>query len=223
MIGHVLIRLDRSVSNEDSNHEYLKGIQTDDALESKELEHNLVWCELIFLGFVEAKTGEDGENGGSHLDNLKPDVRESRAVGGAAVGADGEGDGGGDPDDNGDGKVLENHVPGPLRVLSVACRMILAGKEYPGRTLSHGGLSTPSLAILEAPWPNSSSKPPGFDMMKSHSNSRNAEMAIEHPKSRDSIKYSPTFSCQTIRNANNATHGTSIRIRITCRCWIGFE
>jgi hypothetical protein len=121
----MLARLDGAVAHKDADDEDLQRIETNDALEGEELEHDLMWCELAFLELVEAEAGEDGENGRGYLDDLKPDMCESGLVRGAAVGADSEGDGGGDPDNDSDGEVLEDHVPCSLGDLSVD----LTGKQ----------------------------------------------------------------------------------------------
>lgn len=70
--------------------------------------------EVRLVQLVEREAGDDGGTRGDGFDYGQPDVGEARLVGGAAVDAGGEGDGGCGPDDDGHGEVLQDLVPCPL-------------------------------------------------------------------------------------------------------------
>ena len=105
----------------------------------------------------------------------------------------------------------------------LVCVPLLVEGWVNGHTLNQGGLFIATGAPFVAPGPKSSSKPPGLERMKSHSKSKKDEMAMEQPKSRAGTRYSPESSCHTMRKQNRATQGTSSRMRMTWRCWMGFE
>ena len=116
MVTHVLIWLDRPVTNKDADDENLESVETDDTFERGEFEHNFMGRELLLLQLVEAETGEDSEDCGRHLDNRKPNMCEARLVGGATICADSKRNGGSYPYDDGDGKILKDHVPSFLGI-----------------------------------------------------------------------------------------------------------
>jgi len=92
----------------------LEGVQADDALEGEEFQHHLVRLELRLLEAVEAQAGYHREGGGGYLDHGEPDVCEMHVVAGAAVGACSQAGGGRDPEDDADGEVLQDEIPGSL-------------------------------------------------------------------------------------------------------------
>lgn len=111
VVIHVLIWLDGVIANEDADDEDLQSIEADDAFESGELEHDFMGRELLLLHLVEAETSDDCDDRGHHFDDREPYVREAWLIRSATIYADGNCNGGREPDKDGDRKILKGHVP----------------------------------------------------------------------------------------------------------------
>jgi len=111
----------------------------------------------------------------------------------------------------------------PYHMRCVVLANCISYSKKTSHTLSTLGLSPSNAPFDHACLPKRSSKPPRCDRTRSHMKSRNDDNAIEHPKSNDSTRYSPASTRQTIRKEKSATHGMSNTMRMTWRCWTGFE